>query len=219
MPTATFDEWIAAVFDHSVRRPQWYWDQDFEEHWDTLGLSDSVVVDYMTRLFLGPDRLKRYSLEQVAQGIWFLIGDSSPGESADTLLKSNVPLQQRVGCVDAMMKFFRVFVAPAAPGAADERKDPFHMACFMWWDIFPARWDVPNHGHRELHDACVNAMAGILKIPSELCQLSALHGLNHWYLHDVEKIESIVDTFLRETSGLTSRMVEYAWLARSGGAQ
>lgn len=219
MPTATFDEWIAAVFDHPVRRPQWYWDQDFEEHWDTLRLSDSVVVDYMTRLFLGSDHLKRYSLEQVAQGIWFLIGDSSPGESADTLLKLNVPLQQRVGCVDAMTRFFRVFVAPAAPGAADETKNPFHMACFMWWDIFPARWDVPNHGERELHYACINAMAAILKIPSELCQLSALHGLNHWHLHDVEKVESIVDRFLRETSGLTSRMVEYAWLARSGGAQ
>jgi hypothetical protein len=118
-----------------------------------------------------------------------------------------------------MTNFFRVFVAPAAPGAANEQKDDFHGACYMWWDIFPARWDVPNHGERELYDACVNAMAAILKIPSERCQLSALHGLDHWHLHDVEKVESIVDAFLRETSGLTSRMVEYAGLARSGGAQ
>jgi hypothetical protein len=131
MSTATFDEWVEAVFDHPLRKPQWYWDDDFEAHWGALGLSDSVVVEYMTRLFLSSDRLERYSLEQIAQGIWFLIGESSPGQLAHTLLRSNVDVQQRVGCVDAMTNFFRVFVAPAAPGAADERKSPFHIACYM----------------------------------------------------------------------------------------
>jgi hypothetical protein len=172
----------------------------------------------MTRLFLGAERLDRYSLEQVAQGIWFLIGESSPGQLAHTLLKSNVPLQQRVGCVDAMTHFFQVFVAPAAPGAADDRKNPFHIACYMWWDIFPTCGN-PNTGEADLHDACLSAMAAILIIPSELCQLSALHGLNHWHLHHAAKVESIVDAFLQKTSGLTSRMVEYAAIARSGCAQ
>jgi hypothetical protein len=88
---------------------------------------------------------------------------------------SNVPLQQRISCVDAMTKFFRAFVAAAAPGAADERKNPFHIACYMWWDIFPT-YGNPNTGEANLHDACLNAMAAILTIPSELCQLSALHG-------------------------------------------
>lgn len=219
MSAVTFDEWVEAVFDRPLRKPQWYWDDDFDEQWDALGLSDSVAVDYMTRLFLGPDRLERYSLEQVAQGIWFLIGESSPGQLAHTLLKSNVPVQHRIGCVDAMVNFFRVFVAPAAPGAADEGKNPFHIACYMWWDIFPTCGGDPNPGQANLHDACLNAMAAILIIPSELCQLSALHGLNHWHLHYAEKVESIVDAFLEQTSGLTSRMVEYAAMARSGCAQ
>jgi hypothetical protein len=217
MPTVTFDEWVEAVFDHPLRNPEWYWDNDFDEHWGALGLFDSVAVEYMTRLFLGPDRLERYSLEQVAQGIWFLIGESSPGQSAHTLLKSTVPLQQRIGCVDAMTNFFRVFVAPAAPGAADEQENPFHSACYMWWDIFPT-YGNPNPEEANLHNACLNAMAAILIIPSELCQLSALHGLNHWHLHHAEKVESIVDAFLQKTSGLTSRMVEYAATARSGRA-
>src|SRR5277367_4722430 len=119
MPTVTFDEWVDAVFDHTIRKPQWYWDNDFVEHWGALGLSDSLAVEYMRRLFLGPDRLKGFSLGQVAQGIWFLIGESSPAQSAHTLLKATVPLQQRIACVDAMTNFFRVLVAPAAPGAAD----------------------------------------------------------------------------------------------------
>jgi hypothetical protein len=218
MATVTFHEWVKAVFDHPLGTREWYWDNDFEEHWSALELSDSVAVEYMTRLFLGPERLDRYSLEQVAQGIWFLIGESSPGQLAHTLLKSNVPLQQRVGCVDAMTHFFRVFVAPAAPGAADDRKKPFHIACYMWWDIFPT-YGNPNTGEADLHDACLNAMAAILIIPCELCQLSALHGLNHWHLHHAEKVESIVDAFLQKSSGLTSRIVEYAATARSGCAQ
>lgn len=202
-----------------MRAREWYWDDGFEERWDALGLYGSVVVEYMTRLFLGPDRLERYSLEQIAQGIWFLIGESSPGQSAYTLLKSNAPLQQRIGCVDAMTNFFRVFVAPAAPGTADEANNPLHKACYMWWDIFPTRGDDPSPGEANLHDACLNAMAAILRIPCELCQLSALHGLNHWHLHHAEKVESIVDAFLQNSSGLTSRMVEYAAIARSGRAQ
>jgi hypothetical protein len=49
MLTATFDEWVEAAFAHPVRAHEWYWDDDFEERWDALGLSDSVVVKYMTR--------------------------------------------------------------------------------------------------------------------------------------------------------------------------
>jgi hypothetical protein len=217
MPTVTFDKWTEAVFDHPVRKPEWYWDNDFDEYWNDLGLSDSLTAEYMTRLFLAPDCLKRYSLEQVAQGIWLLIGESSPGQSAHSLLKSNVPLQQRISCVDAMTKFFRAFVAAAAPDAADERKNAFHIACYMWWDIFPT-YGNPNTGEANLHDACLNAMAAILTIPSELCQLSALHGLNHWHFHHTQKVESIVDAFLQKTSGLTPRMAEYAAIARSGCA-
>ena len=217
MATVTFDEWLEAVFNHPLRKPEWYWNDDFDEHWDALGLFDSLTVDYMTRLFLGPDCLKDYSLEQIAQGIWFLIGESSPGQSAHTLLTSDVPLQQRIGCVDAITNFFRVFVAPAAPGSADEQKNPFHTACYMWWDMFPT-YGSPNAGEADLHRACLKTMATILTMPPELCQLIALHGLNHWHLHHAEKVESIVDAFLQKTSGLTPRIVEYAATARSGHA-
>jgi hypothetical protein len=168
MAAVTFDEWLEAVFNHPLRKPEWYWDDDFDEHWDALGLCDALTVDYMTRLFLGPDRPKRYPLEQIAQGIWFLIGESSPGQSAHTLLKSDVPLQQRVGCVDAITNFFRAFVAPTAPGPADEQKNPFHIACYMWWDIFPT-YGSPNVGEADLHGACIKTMAAMLTMTSELC--------------------------------------------------
>jgi hypothetical protein len=217
MPTVTFDEWVEAVFHHPLLKPEWYWDNDFDEHWNALGLFDSLAVEYMTRLFLGPDCLKRYSLQQAAQGIWFLIGESSPAQSAHTLLKADVQLQRRIACVGAMTNFFREFVAPAAVGAANEQNDPFHIACYMWWDIFPT-YGNSNTGEADLHRACLNAMAAILTIPSELCQLSALHGLNHWHLHHADKVEVLVDEFLQKTKGLTPRVIGYAAEARSGRA-
>ena len=92
MPTVTFDDWVEAVFAHPTSEPEWYWDKDFDEYWDALGLSDALTVEYMTRLFLDPSQLKRYSLGQVAQAIWFLIGSpagrsSMPSRSANDLRK------------------------------------------------------------------------------------------------------------------------------------
>jgi hypothetical protein len=217
MAAATFEQWLEAVFNHPIREPEWYWNDDFDERWRPLGVCHALTVDYMTRTFASPDCLNAYSQEQIAQGIWFLIGESSPGRSAHSLLKSEIPLQKRIGCVDAMTNFFRAFVATVALGAADEKKNPFHIACYMWWDIFPTH-GTPNAGGADLDDACLNTMAAILTIPSELCQLSALHGLNHWHLHHAEEVESIVDKFLQRKSGLTPRMVEYAATARSGRA-
>lgn len=221
MPTASFDQWLDAVFDHPVQKREWYWSEDFATYWVGLELSDAVTVEYMTRLFLAPEHLKRYSLEQVAQGIWFLIGESSPAESAYALLNSEVPLGLRIDCVCAMANFFRMFVAPMAPGRANEQKDSFHQACYMWWDVLPthggATYGPETGGEPELHLACLNTMAEILSIRSELCQLSALHGLNHWHNHHAEEVEQTVDNFLQKTPRLTSRIIEYAGKARVGG--
>lgn len=216
--SAPFEEWVKALFDHPVRTPQWYWDDDFDASWDCLGMTDVLTVEYMTRLFLAPHQLERYSHEQVAQGIWFLMGESSPGRSAYALLNSDVALDERISCVQAVTNFFGKFVAPAAQGAADTHNNPFHIACCMWWDIFPT-YGGPNAGEPELHSACLDAMSEILLLSSEVCRLSALHGLNHWHLYHSNRVEAIVDSFLQKTTGLTPRIIDYAATARSGVGQ
>jgi hypothetical protein len=216
--SATFGEWVKAAFDHPPREPEWYWDDDFDTSWDCLGITDILTVEYMTYLFLAPHQLKHYSYEQIAQGIWFLIGESSPGRSAYSLLNADVSLYERIKCVQATTNFFGEFVAPAAQGAADTQNDAFHIACWMWWDIFPTHGG-PSAGELELHNACLGAMLEILSLSSELCQLSALHGLNHWHLHHAERVETIVDSFVQKTCGLTPRVIEYATQARSGMGQ
>jgi hypothetical protein len=62
-------------------------------------------------------------------------------------------------------------------------------------------------------------MTEILKLSSDLCRLSALHGLNHWHERHADQVEQIVDNFLNETTDLTPRVLEYATIARVGKAQ
>jgi hypothetical protein len=59
----------------------------------------------------------------------------------------------------------------------------------------------------------------VLSLPSELCQLSALHGLNHWRLHHGSHVEQTIDAFLAATAGVSPLIREYAAAARAGCAQ
>jgi hypothetical protein len=171
----------------------------------------------MTRLFLKSGCLNVYSLEQVAEGIWFLIGGSSPSKSSQALFNPAIGLNERVACIHAMHEFFRSFVAPATPGLADTHSDPFHGACFMWWDILPLRpfaGDSPV-GEPELHDACLKAMSEILELRSDVCRFSALHGLNHWRENYRDTVEATIDAFLAHGLEITPHIREYAMKARA----
>jgi hypothetical protein len=77
--SAAFERWLEFVFNNPVRKRKWYWDQDFDSRWEALELTDALIVRYMTRLFLEPGVLRSYSLDQVEQGLWFLLGEASPG--------------------------------------------------------------------------------------------------------------------------------------------
>ena len=90
----------------------------------------------------------------------------------------------------------------------------------MWWDIFPSKggptYGPDTGGEPELHAACLNTMSQILSMPSELCQLSALHGLGHWHENYGERVEEIVNSFLLNTSDITTRIIDYAGKAKTG---
>ena len=126
------------VFGHAPSEPEWFWADTFEARWEARGLSDGVTVDYLTRLFQDPSALRPYSPDQVAQGIRFLVGDSSPAQPSHAVVRPGVPLSGRLACVRAIAEFFRSYVAVVAPGPVEHDSSPFHNACYMWWDIFPS---------------------------------------------------------------------------------
>jgi hypothetical protein len=216
--SATFEQWVDAVFNHPVDKPEWYWNDAFDSFWEGLNMSDALTVSFLAHLFANSHELRKYSLPQVGQGIWFLVGESSPAQPAHCLLKPSIPLNERANCIRAITKFFRNFVAPSAPGRVDIKTDPFHIACYMWWDIFPT-WGGSQAGEAEIHEACLEVMEQVLKLPSDLCQLSALHGLNHWLLHYEQDVLRIVDAYLQNSKNLSPRICEYAVSARNGQCQ
>jgi hypothetical protein len=159
------------------------------------------------------------TFEQVAQGIWFLIGEASPGKQGYALISRGVVLEKRLACIEAMAEFFSKLCCACSSRASRHRVRPFHVAYFMWWDLlwhtFPMNGRVRGGGP-ELHRTCLKVMTEILDLPSALCQFSALHGLNHWHLQYASQVEPIVDTFLGKTIGLTPRVLDYASKARLG---
>jgi hypothetical protein len=213
---ANFETWLKAVFDHPVSKPEWYWSGDFDVFWEQFGVGDKDTVEFMKHLFLKPSLLPNYSREQIAQGIWFLIGESSPGKSAYALFNRSIALGDRIDCILAMSNFFAEFIAANAPGKADTQSDPLHIACYMWWDILPGyRGEAIE---RELQHAYLDTLSAILSLSSELCRLSALHGLNHWHANYPERVQDIVDTFLDRAVNATPPVREYALTARVGAA-
>jgi hypothetical protein len=137
--STSFGQWLQFVFNNPVKEREWYWDKDFDSRWEALQLTDALIVQYMRRLFLEPEVLRPYSLDQVEQGLWFLIGESSPGCSSESLLRPEAALPDRVACIHAMSSFFRNYVL----GVASRHFEPktstngLDNVAYMWWDIFP----------------------------------------------------------------------------------
>ena len=247
--SATFEQWLEFVFNNPVRKHEWYWDEDFESRWESLELTDALIVKYMTRLFLEPGVLKPYSLDQVNQGLWFLIGESSPSQQGKTLLMREAALRDRVACIHGMSSFFRSFILAAAPNQFDRHAPTSGVdgVAYMWWDIFPMRFymrsQVPESAEMlsmrerfkhlgidlsnaleleiepEIHQATLSVMSEVLDLPSEVCQFSSLHGLGHWHAHHPEQVEQIVDAFLARHKDLRPHVIEYASRARLGSVQ
>ncbi len=214
--SVTFEEWVYAIFHHPASKPEWYWDPAFEDLWERL--TDAEMVRYMTRLFLEPELLQHYSHEQVGQGILFLIDDASPGEASAAIFpaemrRAEVPLAARVACIEAIAAFFKRFVAPAASGPAEIESDPLHMACYMWWELFPMRFlmqDEEQVLEPALRAGCAEGDGGRRsRCHSELCQLSALHGLSYWHQLHEERVDGIVESFFAGTQDVSPRVREY----------
>jgi hypothetical protein len=185
--SATFERWLEFVFKNPVRKRAWYWDEDFDSRWEALELTDALIVRYMTQLFLEPGVLRSYSLDQVEQGLWFLLGESSPGCSSKALLRHKATLLDRVACIHAMSSFFRNFILTVTPGHFDPDATLIGVtgAAYMWWDIFPMHFYMRSHEpgptraaallsiaeewkfSAELHDAVLKGMASELEFEIE----------------------------------------------------
>ncbi len=214
----TYTDWLTHVFDHPVADPAWYFSTE-TGHWDETA-DPRLTLRYVTRLFSEPEAaLEPYDDARIAQGLYYLI-DTGASCHVLTLFDRRAPLPERVGCLAAMATLFERLFAPRCAdvlGHLDEPgARPLNMVCYMWWDVLPLAPAPQDRERAALDNAALDVMAACLRLNSEACQESALHGLGHWQQYYPARITRLIDDFLAANPALRQALRQYALSARRG---
>jgi hypothetical protein len=175
--TMDYDRWLLFAFDHPApdsREPgeAWYWDYGFELFHPS---QPSRLVEHVTRLcdqFV--EVVNAYSLAEVDQGIWFLLGACDFGQY---LRNPQISRDLRKSCVQSMYRVFADFVAVSDVEVMEN--------CFeMWWDMllgdfYPYGGDELDEDAKEIEDTILDTLTRILSLDDWRTQYYALHGLGH----------------------------------------
>lgn len=213
------EDWVAWVFDHSVKRPRMA--LEFRnKRWDHPTASTLQVI---TKLFESPALpLKQFSDAQLNQGFWFLCRN---GGAMQGLVDERIPWEMRLRCIRSFVALFRNLFAVRCtrslshlerPGQVPTGVSPLNSACYMWWD-FDCWAPKPNDGpHRRIDGAFLGVMEEILTIRHEACCESALHGLGHWHSSYPVEAEQIISAFMSPPRRISDELRGYADNARRG---
>lgn len=216
-PSTNLDAWLSALFTHRHRSLASY--TEAVEAVYPWGLPDATAVDYVTRTFQGAARLlARYDNTQLGHGLWYLV--SSPAGTMHALLNDAVPWEARERCVRSFTGVFAGLFAPRCvpllSHTGESGHSPLHLACYMWWDIFPFWGSLV--GEPRFDDLFLDVMEATLALPSDPCREAALHGLGH-IPAPRERAQAIIDVFLTAHRDLRAELRQYAEAARSGCIQ
>jgi hypothetical protein len=215
----TFEEWVKHVFDHPVHDhlPAWYWNTD-SDFWNAAE-APTLAVSHITRAFEDPiATFAPYSDAQLNQGLWFLISNGC-SDQMFALLDETVPLTDRLRAVRAMYNVFeQIFVPRCSPNLSyldehDKGEDnPLDSVCYMWWDLLP----IGGPTGSPLGEAILDVIERALALDSDAVRESALHGLGHWKHAYPQRVEMIIDRFVKEHPGIRPELASYARAARTG---
>ncbi len=197
----TFDDWVLYTFDHTVTEPVWHC-YPCSDYWESSPAED---ITFLTRLFEECDTVfSPYSDAQIAQGLDYLMGRGNC-DCGFELLNTDVPLSDRLRCIEAMVTLFeRCFAVRCSPYLCystlrDPTKEynPLNGRCCIWWDMLPLHGLVehrPEHPDAAaLDNAILAVLSRILKLDSIACQESAVFGLAEWKIYYPEAQEMIYE--------------------------
>jgi hypothetical protein len=218
LPKRIFEQWVDGIFDHPVTAPAWFWDLRA----DTCVEDDETNADYLARLFTDSDRLlRRFDNAQVNQGLNMIVHNAC-SDHAFSITAGHAPWPARRRAIRAIFDVYaKCFAARCAEGLShcEDVTNPLNSTCYMWWDLFPAWGDPNDAAHAHEADEYLGVMERCLSLSHPACLEGTLHGLGHWQLIFPERVEPIVDRFLRERSDLRPELVRYARDTRNGGVQ
>jgi hypothetical protein len=206
---------VQHVFDHPILEPHW-WFQGmgtvYYEDWKGAG-NPALILAYLTQLFRAPAfLLSRYTHAQIDQGLDYVVSNCG-SEYMHVLTDTTLPWPDRKACIEAMCSLYADLMAPLYGNDLGHRRgksDPArpNFACYMWWDIIPLSGDMPEWRH--LNAAVFHVFRETLKLHSEACLESVLHGLSIWHHDAPNKVKSIVRRFLKRRFDISPQLREYA---------
>jgi len=211
-----FEEWVAHVFDHDVRDPQWYFDSD-APFWAAPA---HLTLTHVTRLFSDPAKyLAQFDDRQLNQGFWYLVGNAGSSHML-ALTDTSAPLEARIRCVESFTLLFeRLFAVRCSnhlshlnPPAAS----PLNGACYMWWDIIPFFGAPDDLSRQGLDAAALSVMEETLSLDSLACRESAIHGLGHWQHCYPDRVGEIIGRAMSSPKDWPQELMVYAGKARMG---
>jgi hypothetical protein len=214
----SFEAWLDFVFDHPVpvTGTEWYW-SDESDCWDG---GHSRTVELLTQTFLQAETaLRRFSDAQLNQGFGYLVSNSC-SDIAFCLLDGRVEWSHRKACLEAIGDLFENCFAQRCSNHLahfDEAgANPLNAVCYMWWDVIPIHGNPGEPSRLETDTTILRVLEHILRVESEACQESALHGLGHWHYYYPREVECIVDSFIGRNRQIRSQLRNYAYAARHG---
>jgi len=219
-----FERWVEHVFDHPIVEPRWWHrhDDDSFEYWPEEK-DPARTAAHMTQLFRNPAfLLETYSHAQIDQGLYYLV-DPSCSSHMFALREVAVPWEDRRACIHAMCTLYSDLMAPLYGNdlgqAGKLPSDRPNSACYMWWDVIPLDGHSENPEKDLLSDAVLHVFRETLKLRSEACLESVLHGCGHWHMYRSKEIESIITQFLKRRRDISAFLRLYAELAAQGLVQ
>lgn len=219
----SFEDWLRFSFDHpaapSEGGQEWYWQPEFEAELLVWAEERDTFVRHMTRMLREPACLAAFSREQVAQGLWFLVGPSLASWD-EVPYDSELSQEARCEMVRAVPNFYERWLAVQLVGAAPAHGeaaagDELATVCFMWWDLWRPFGDGSSSpDHAAVDREILNALRTIASSATPACIESALHGLNHLHERMPQEVEECIDSLLANASGWPDSLKEYAAGAR-----
>lgn len=215
-----YTEWLKYLFDRPVTANGWYFDADDLESFEA---EPSELVDLVTFTFENcASDLAPYSNEQLRYGLSYIL-DNGASDVVFSLMSDDVPTERRLRAIASLKHVYsEIFERRCAPvlGHIDEPGgNALNYICYMLWDVSPLSYWERVRDRNVYYRAVCDVLEHSLGSSNRACVESGLHGLGHVYSNYPERVELIVDDFLRNAASRVPGLRQYAEAARRGCVQ
>lgn len=138
------------------------------------------------------------------------IGDLLWGREYAAYQFRNYPAELKARCESfrEMRTFFAKYVVMNCSGPIDP-KNAGEPETVNWAE------NEKSPGCDTVEATILEALAGIVELPCELCAWSAVHGLGHLHERQPTRVKKIIDSILRRPTDWPPELIEYAKEARA----